>query len=107
MVARLAIGAGIALIGHILVVTLAFGIGVLVGHWFLALVIAEFVLLVASLVTAITLTIRARHGLGLGVVFGWLAGTAGLMLVIVAVVVACVIAVLALVSLMLVSILIF
>jgi hypothetical protein len=75
---RAGVGFGVALAVNVVVLFIAIPIGLYVGELFWAVVLGEAALLVGCLLAAGVAALRARRGLGLGLLVGWAAGYVGL-----------------------------
>jgi hypothetical protein len=77
-------GIGLAILGHLLIIGLAVGLGLAGGglgqsaNWLVLGLVAQALLFVACLTFGIVLMVRGEKGIGLGLVIGWAAGVIGL-----------------------------
>jgi hypothetical protein len=104
---RLGIGAAGAVAAHAITLGVASAFGVTTGHWLRSLLIGETVLFGACLAAAVTAVIRSRGSVGVGVIGGWMAGSAILAAGTVAFLVICVVFAIGAVALMVLTMLVF
>jgi hypothetical protein len=81
---RVGLGAVVVLAVNALVIAVAVPVGLYLDRLFEALAVGEGVLLVTCVVAAVTLAVRRRRGLGMGLFVGWAAGYLGLLALVVA-----------------------
>lgn len=81
---RVGLGAVIVLAVNVLVIALAVPIGLYLDRLFEAIAVGEGLLFVTCVLAAVTLAVRRRRGLGMGLFVGWAAGYLGLLALVVA-----------------------
>ena len=85
---RVGLGAVVVLAVNVLVIGVALPVGLYLHRPFEALAVGEGVLLLTCVVAAVTLAVRRRRGLGMGLFVGWAAGYLGLLALVLALFVA-------------------
>lgn len=104
---RLGVGTAAAVAAHAITLGVASAFGVATGHWLRSLLIGETVLFGACVAASVTAVIRSRSSVSVGVIGGWMAGSAMLAAGAVAFLVICVVFAIGAVALMVLTMLLF